>query len=60
MMQNAIIHTATCYGRNTDCSDTKMIIESNILYPIELLEIACKYYVETFLNTDTYSVRMDL
>ncbi len=49
---HAIIHTATEYGRNkTSSLDT---IESNLVFPIKLLEIAIQNRVEVFINTDSY------
>ena len=47
----AIIHCATNYGRNGDCVDT---LETNLIFPVYLLELAVKYNVELFINTDSY------
>ena len=47
----AIIHTATCYGRNNESLTT--IIDANLNFPIRLLELAIKYNIKTFFNTDT-------
>lgn len=48
---DAIIHTATCYGREDET--WAMLHEANCTFPLNLLEkaIACK--VGLFLNTDT-------
>ena len=46
-----IVHTATLYGRkNEDISD---IIAANVIFPAELMSLACEYKVDTFINTDT-------
>lgn len=47
----AIIHVATDYGRDGSCVKT---LEANLIYPIKLLELACKYNIELFINTDSY------
>lgn len=48
-----IIHTSTTYGRK-DASITE-IVESNVVFPLQLMEIASSYNVETvFINTDTF------
>lgn len=49
---DAIIHTATEYGRN-DLSTLKTI-ESNLIFPIRLLELAIDNGVSMFINTDSY------
>ncbi len=47
----AIVHTATCYGRK---GETALQIEkTNLLFPLELLELAIKYRCLYFYNTDT-------
>jgi CDP-paratose synthetase len=48
---DAVIHTATCYGRKNESFNT--IFETNICFPIKLLELASRYHVTMFLNTDT-------
>lgn len=46
-----IVHCATNYGReNTNFIE---LIESNIIFPMKLLELATKYKVNCFVNTDT-------
>lgn len=49
---NFIIHTATCYGRAGE--DISQIVKTNLLLPIELLEMAVKNKVSGFLNADTF------
>lgn len=49
---DAIIHTATCYGKNKE--RVSQILEANTLFPLKLLELAINYKVKSFLNTDTY------
>jgi nucleoside-diphosphate-sugar epimerase len=49
---DAIIHTATCYGRhNESISD---IFTANTVFPLKLLETAASFNVKTFINTDTF------
>ncbi|WP_282178804.1 NAD-dependent epimerase/dehydratase family protein [Maribacter stanieri] len=46
-----IIHTATVYGRNLSKADT---VKNNVDFPLELIELAIKNNVKTFLNSDSY------
>ncbi|MFD3408618.1 NAD(P)-dependent oxidoreductase [Aquirufa sp. HETE-83D] len=46
-----VIHTATCYGRKNETLN--LMLESNLMFPIKLLEIAIKHKVQFFINTDT-------
>lgn len=46
-----IIHLATEYGRNLPYSS---IIESNVIFPIKLIEFGIKNKVQLFVNTDSY------
>jgi len=48
---DAIIHTATCYGRNGESA--QQICEANTVFPLQLLETAIAYNTATFFNTDT-------
>ena len=48
---DAVIHTATCYGREKEGLDS--ILEVNTLLPLRLLELANKNNVKCFLNIDT-------
>ena len=48
----SIIHCATNYGKKGEsCVD---ILHTNLIFPIKLLELAIKYNVESFINTDSY------
>ena len=46
-----IIHTATLYGRNNETMHN--IFETNLKFPLNLLEAAIEYNVPYFINTDT-------
>lgn len=48
---HAVIHTATCYGRNGET--VNQIFEANTVFPLRLLEAASQAGVGTFINTDT-------
>ncbi len=48
---DAVIHTATCYGRNQESLSS--VLDANTVFPLRLLEIAIQFKVKTFLNTDT-------
>ena len=48
---DCVIHTACHYGRNGDSIHS--IVESNLLYGIQVLEAAIECNVKTFVNTDT-------
>ncbi|OAI07115.1 NAD-dependent epimerase/dehydratase family protein [Methylomonas methanica] len=48
---DAIIHTATCYGRNGE--SISQITEANLLFPLKLLEAAVFGNVDVYINTDT-------
>jgi len=48
---DAVIHTATCYGRKKET--TSQILEANLLFPIRLFEIASRFNCRAFFNTDT-------
>lgn len=47
-----IIHAATLYGRG----DFRIseIISSNLIFPIQLIELGIKYNVDFFINSDTF------
>ena len=49
---DAVIHTATCYGRNNE--KLSQILEANTVFPVKLFETAISFGVETFFNTDTF------
>ena len=47
----AVVHTATCYGRN---GETEIeIFNANLKFPLELLERCAFFHTDTFFNTDT-------
>lgn len=48
---DAVIHTATCYGRHRE--RVSEIFQSNTAFPLKLLETAIAFQTETFINTDT-------
>ncbi|MGF6903736.1 NAD-dependent epimerase/dehydratase family protein [Paraburkholderia sp. GAS348] len=48
---DAVVHTATCYGRAGE--DASEILEANTMFPVRLLETAAHFKVNCFLNTDT-------
>lgn len=49
---SSIIHTATEYGRPG--SSVHLVLETNLVYPIKLIELGIKYGVNSFINTDSY------
>lgn len=49
---DSIIHTATEYGRPG--SSIHQVLETNLVYPIKLIELGIKYGVKSFINTDSY------
>jgi nucleoside-diphosphate-sugar epimerase len=48
---NAVIHTSTNYGRNGE--QPHEIFQSNVIFPLTLLEAAVNFNTDTFINTDT-------
>jgi nucleoside-diphosphate-sugar epimerase len=48
---DAIFHTATNYGRDAELSG---IIETNVLFPLKLIEAGIKHQLKLFVNTDTF------
>ena len=48
---DAVIHTATCYGRNGE--SLNQVYQTNVSFPLELLEIAALFNTKAFFNTDT-------
>ncbi|MED1782913.1 NAD-dependent epimerase/dehydratase family protein [Brevibacillus fortis] len=50
---DAIIHTATCYGRNNESN--AVMVEANVSFPLKLLDVAMRSGTPVFLNTDTFS-----
>lgn len=49
---DAVVHTATCYGRNGESPGT--IFAANVAFPVRLLDTAIYFNTDTFFNTDTY------
>ena len=50
---DVIIHTATNYGRKSYEKDLSQLAETNIFFPIKILEYSIKNNTKAFLNTDT-------
>jgi CDP-paratose synthetase len=48
---DAIIHTATCYGRNHETVDELLL--ANTRFPLRLMDAACRHGVGAFINSDT-------
>jgi nucleoside-diphosphate-sugar epimerase len=49
---DVIIHLATEYGRDGKIAE---VLKSNVILPVELIEIGIKYGLKRFINTDTFS-----
>lgn len=50
-----IIHCATKYGRRTEQDNSVYaVLETNLMFPIKLLELSIKYNTQIFINTDSY------
>lgn len=52
---DAIIHTATCYGRKGE--NAAEILEANLMFPLRLLEAGVENGVRRFVNADTVADR---
>lgn len=48
---DAVIHCAAAYGRN---GDAKSVVDSNIQFPVELMETAIQSHCQYFINTDSF------
>lgn len=48
---DAVIHTATCYGRNNET--VSQVFEANTVFPLQLIDAASLAGVGIFINTDT-------
>ena len=48
---DVVIHTATNYGRNNESIIN--VINANMLFPLQLLDLATHHNVSTFINADT-------
>lgn len=49
---DAVIHCATNYGRKND--KVNEVFQSNVAFPLQLLELATIFKIDTFINTDTF------
>jgi CDP-paratose synthetase len=49
---DAVVHAATCYGR--DGQSAAEILETNVGFPLELLENSMRCKVSVFINTATF------
>jgi CDP-paratose synthetase len=49
---DALLHTATCYGRKEESAGE--LLDANVVFPIRLMETACRSGVKAFFNTDTF------
>jgi CDP-paratose synthetase len=47
----AVLHTATCYGRNGESDE--VVFETNTAFPLRLLQLAARSKVPLFVHTDT-------
>lgn len=50
-----IFHLATYYNKNPEYTQIMELTQSNITFPIELLNLAVQYNVKYFINTGTFS-----
>ncbi len=48
---DVVVHTACSYGRQNETNSS--IVQTNLVFGLNLLENAVKHKVETFINTDT-------
>jgi len=46
-----VIHLATCYGSESDLSE---VVETNVVMPLRILELAATTECKLFINTDSY------
>lgn len=49
-----IFHLATYYNKNPTFEEIHPMAESNLLFPIDILNLAVKYNVKYFINTGTF------
>lgn len=49
-----IFHLATYYNKNPTFDEINPMTKSNILFPVEVLNLAIKYHVKYFINTGTF------
>ncbi len=55
---HVIVHLATAYGRSAN--NSAAVLESNLLFPIKLLEHAIAHGVGSFINTDSFFNKTNL
>lgn len=48
---DVVMHTACHYGRNTD--PMTRVVESNLIFGLQILDACLKFNTDTFFNTDT-------
>ncbi|ENN95793.1 NAD-dependent epimerase/dehydratase [Methanocaldococcus villosus KIN24-T80] len=48
---DVVIHTATSYGRKNE--KISEIVDTNLMFPLKLLELCTFFNIDTFFNTDT-------
>jgi nucleoside-diphosphate-sugar epimerase len=48
---DVVIHTACHYGRNND--PINQIVESNLMFGLQILDVCIQFKTDTFFNTDT-------
>lgn len=53
----AVIHTATCYGRDGDALD---VVDANLVLPLKLLCLMRQHGGGAFFNTDSFFTKSDL
>lgn len=51
---DSVVHLATLYRKFDNGKEISEMINSNITYPIELLELSVRYGVKSFINTGTF------
>ena len=56
MPLDMIVHTATCYGRKGEADNE--LLQTNVAFPLELLDAAIQMKVPLFVNTNTCLDRM--
>ncbi len=49
-----VLHLATLYRKFNNGVDIKEMVESNVTFPVELVELSSKYSVKGFINTGTF------
>lgn len=49
-----VVHLASCYLKDHTSEQIENLVESNIKFPLSLLEASCKSKIKWFLNTGTF------